>query len=343
MTASSVDSKILFVHPDPSDQVTPFIKQDLLFLRKWYSVEELSLNSFSHIFRDTISSPSVWKSVLHSDAVFGWFGWCAPVFIIASILGKPSVIVSGGADVVSLPEIGYGLDRSIKWRYYLKTLGLRLAKRVLAFSESSRRDLLCLPGIKSNRVQTLYLCVDTNHFKPSGTKKRQVLTVGYINEPNFRRKGFHTFLEAAKLTPEIPYRIAGKIEHKSIADKIRSMSPPNVAFLGELDDEQLLAEYQSAKVYAQLSHHEGFGVAIAEAMACECVPVVTNKGSIPEVVGNTGFYVEVDNPVATSKAIKQAIFSNDDVKGNMARQRVVELFPISKREEGIKSVIETLI
>ena len=66
----------------------------------------------------------------------------------------------------------------------------------------------------------------------------------------------------------------------------------HIEFTGFVTDDELLGWYQRAKVYCQLSYYESFGMAAAEAMLCECVPVVTRKGALPEVVGETGFYVE---------------------------------------------------
>ena len=105
-----------------------------------------------------------------------------------------------------------------------------------------------------------------------------------------------------------------------------------------------MAEYQQARVYAQLSAHEGFGMALAEAMACECVPVVTTRGSIPEVVGDTGVYVEVEDPIAAGKAIKRVIKdSNSELLGKQARQRIIDLFPISKRKNKLRTIIEATV
>lgn len=343
MPAPLRSRKILFVHPDPIDFITPFIKQDSLFLQQWYTVEELSLYPFKHFYQDVLRSPAVWRAVARHDAVFCWFGSCTPVVIIATLLKKPSVIVAGGADVVSVPEVKYGLDRRDKLRLYLWTLGYKLAQRVLLFSESSRQELLKLPGMPTKRAETLYLGIDTKYFKPQGQKKQRALTISYISENNLRRKGLQTFIEAAHLTPHVQFRLGGKVIEEDAVEKINLLAPTNVNFLGFLDDQQLRSEYQQASVYAQLSFHEGFGVALAEAMACECVPLVTNRGSIPEVVGDTGIYVPVEDPAATSEAIQQILSTQDNKQGQRARQRIIELFPMSNREKGLKAVMEAVL
>jgi len=341
MTSPWKQHKVLFVHNDnPKDPLSSFFLHDIDILQQYYEVEVLSLYPYKHGHLDALASPAVWKAVMRNDAVFGWFGSSAPVVMMASLLRKPSVIVAGGADVVYVPEIDYGLNPARKIAYTVYRLGYRLARRVLLFSESSKQDYLRLPGSDPERAQRLYLGVDSDHFHPSGEKRPQVLTISYIAESVIRRKGILTLLNAARLTPEIPYRIAGLVLDREEEQKLIAFAPPNVAFLGYLSDEQLLREMQSSKVYAQLSYHEGFGMAVAEAMACGCLPVVTNRGSLPEVAGDAGYYVPVDDAAAAAAAFRAAIAEGDATKGDQARQRIMDLFRPSDREFGIHAVME---
>lgn len=343
MSSTEALRTVLFVHnDDPRDPLSSFFQQDIDILRKNYMVEVLSLYPYGHGHLDAIISPSVWKAVLRSDAVFGWFGSSAPVVLMASLLRKPSVIIAGGVDVVYVPEIDYGLNPKRRASYTLYRLGYRLAREVLLFSESSRQDFLRLPGVRKDRARTLYLGVDTAHFRPQGDKKRQVLTLSYITETSLRRKGIMTFLEAARQTPDIAFRIAGLVQDRDAVRKIVDAAPANVSFLGYLTSEQLLREMQTSAVYAQLSYHEGFGMAVAEAMACGCIPVVTDRGSLPEVVGDTGYYVPVNDPVAAAEAFRTAIEASTD-RGSEARQRIIERFRPADREKAIHQVMEELL
>ena len=78
-------------------------------------------------------------------------------------------------------------------------------------------------------------------------------------------------------------------------------------------------------------------------MACECTPIVTERGSLPEVVGDTGFYVPAEDPRATSSAIRRIIADKNNTRGKLARQRIVDLFPIAKREQGLKATMEAIL
>ena len=74
-------------------------------------------------------------------------------------------------------------------------------------------------------------------------------------------------------------------------------------------------------------------------MACGCVPVVTERGALPEVVGDTGYYVPYGNAKAAAEAIEKALSSRN---GLDARMRVEEKFSQKRREEGLLSLLESL-
>ena len=94
-------------------------------------------------------------------------------------------------------------------------------------------------------------------------------------------KGLDIFVKAAAHLPrgEIfglrPFRDDDKETLKSI------QSSNNVELRGYVDQDELISYYQKAKIYCQLSYRESFGVALAEAMACGCVAVVTDRGAPP--------------------------------------------------------------
>ncbi|OQX71916.1 MAG: hypothetical protein B6D62_00865 [Candidatus Cloacimonas sp. 4484_275] len=133
--------------------------------------------------------------------------------------------------------------------------------------------------------------------------------------------------------------LVGKFMDDSI-EYLRSIAAENVEFTGFVEFEKLSEFYQKAKVYVQVSAHEAFGLSLAEAMLCECVPVVTRRGAIPEVAGENGFYVDFDNPQKTAAAILQAMNSE---KGKEARQHILKNFCLKEREEKIVKAINEIL
>jgi len=121
--------------------------------------------------------------------------------------------------------------------------------------------------------------------------------------------------------------------------RARSRATTNVYFPGFVSVNDLVQYYRRAKVYAQLSHTEAFGCALVEAMACECTPVVVDRGALREVVGDAGFYAHYNDPVSIAHAIRDAL---DSGKRNKVRDRVKSFFSLEKRETELISALNGL-
>jgi glycosyltransferase involved in cell wall biosynthesis len=59
-----------------------------------------------------------------------------------------------------------------------------------------------------------------------------------------------------------------------------------------VDDSQLVALYQRARVFVFPSRYEGFGFPVLEAMACGCPVITSNASSLPEVVGDAALLAD---------------------------------------------------
>jgi glycosyltransferase involved in cell wall biosynthesis len=96
---------------------------------------------------------------------------------------------------------------------------------------------------------------------------------------------------AASRLPDVRFVFVGKWHDDAIAE-LRAIASENVEFTGWLSDEELRDMYRRAAVYVQASRHEGFGLAVAEAMLAGCVPVVMGVTAMPEVVGDAGVLID---------------------------------------------------
>src|SRR5438093_13281517 len=122
---------------------------------------------------------------------------------------------------------------------------------------------------------------------------------------------------------------------------MKSIASPNVTFTGFLSDERLLDLLRKTSVYVQASTHEGFGCSLAEAMLCGCAPVVSDRGAIPEVVGDAGIYVEPHNPRSIGEGIRFA--ASQPVLGVRARERIVDLFPLEARRKALLATVAEML
>lgn len=181
--------------------------------------------------------------------------------------------------------------------------------------------------------------LDHVNFNCSGLKKgkNKVITVSSINKWYIYRKGLVQFVESAKYLPNYNFYLVGKYDD-SISE-LKKKSPDNVHFTGYLSDTELVKLYCSSDVYCQLSVYESFGYALAEAMLCGCVPVVTRNASLPEVVGDAGYYLEKSTPDHIAIKIKEASISK---MGDKAREQIVNNYSIEKMKSDFLKIIQNI-
>jgi glycosyltransferase involved in cell wall biosynthesis len=277
------------------------------------------------------------KLVRGSDVVFQWFATPAAPVVAARLCRKPSIVVAGGYDVAAMREIGYGLMLGRRTRL-MGTLTLRLADRVLAFSEFAQREVK--RWAPNANVGVAYLGLSIQDY-PRGTRPRsQVVTVGAVCHDYLERKGLTTFARASRLLPEVPFVLVGKHLEPSAVGKLRELGGENLKLTGYLPDSDLRRVLQESAVYAQLSLHEGFGFAVAEAMLSGCTPVVTSAGALPEVVGDCGLVIAPGDERVAAKAISSALSNSPAHDG---RSRIVERFSIERRKDLLRSETASLL
>jgi alpha-1,3-rhamnosyl/mannosyltransferase len=84
-------------------------------------------------------------------------------------------------------------------------------------------------------------------------------------------------------------------------------APRDVTWLGEVDDAELARLYRGARCLVYASLYEGFGLPVAEALACGC-PVVTSRDSpMQEVAGADATYVDPLDVGSIREGIGQAV------------------------------------
>ncbi|MFO7540308.1 MAG: glycosyltransferase family 1 protein, partial [Chloroflexota bacterium] len=80
-----------------------------------------------------------------------------------------------------------------------------------------------------------------------------------------------------------------------------------VRHLSGIFDETLAHLYQAAGVLVTPSHYEGFGLPALEAMHSGCPVIVSNRGSLPEVVGAAGLLLEPDDVSGWAEALARVL------------------------------------
>ncbi len=173
----------------------------------------------------------------------------------------PLVVTVHDLAVLRHPEWFRGWSRRYSRAAVPRVVGA--ADRVIAVSEFTKRELVELLAVPPAKIRVVPNAVE-DVFTPEGPRADgdYVLAVGTL-EP---RKNLGRI--AAAVDGEL--RIAG-------ARGWGGVEPPaNVTWLGEVSDPELAALYRGARCLVYASLYEGFGIPVAEALACGC-PVVTSR------------------------------------------------------------------
>jgi glycosyltransferase involved in cell wall biosynthesis len=319
--------------------LSTFSSNDLKILRNHFHVRSLIATTFlvPEKGRDWLVFFRLIKGLLWTDVVYAWWVDLNAFFIVlfCKVFRKKCVFVVGGYEVAYLPKVNYGTLLNFTGRLEVKYV-LKYANKILAVSKFSKKEITQF--VVPREITLVYNGIDTKEFYPAIQKENMVLTVASrISQDTVENKRLDIFLRASKYLPNTKFVLVGKNTRKCI-ENLKKIGSPNVEFTGYLDYSSLLDYYQKAKVYCQLSAHESFGVALAEAMCCECIPVVARRAALPEIVDDTGFYVPYNDIKATINAIRKALTSS---KGLKARERIEKYFSFKERENRlIKEILD---
>lgn len=284
----------------------------------------------------------LWRQVRRHDLVYCWFASWHSFFpvLFARLQRKPSVVVIGGYDVASVPQAGYGSQRGGVSRFITRIV-MTCATRLLPFSEAAAVEAVTKAGAASEKCSVIYLGVHTQDCLPEHPREKIALSVGFICKENLLRKGLLPFVQASTLMPDVQFVHAGPCADNSV-EELRKAAGPNVSFLGFVSDDKLSDLFQRASVYVQASLHEGFGMSVAESMAAGCIPVTSQFGSLPEIVGDAGVYLTDVTPAEVAEGIKAGLRLSCETRVR-AQKRVRDLFSLGERERRLQAVLDALL
>jgi glycosyltransferase involved in cell wall biosynthesis len=170
---------------------------------------------------------------------------------------------------------------------------VRAASRVIAVSEFTKRELVELLAASPDKITVVPNAVE-DVFTPEGRRAEgdYALAVGT--------------LEPRKNLARIAAAVEGELRVVGAPGWGNVEPPANVTRVGQVGDEELAALYRGARCLVYASLYEGFGIPVAEAIACGC-PVVTSAGSaMAEFAGDDATYVDPTDVTSIRDGIARA-------------------------------------
>lgn len=216
----------------------------------------------------------------------------------------------------------------------------RGAQEIITDSHTSRADIVKHLRVPADKVTPILLAAN-ERFRP-GAADPAILAkyqlpdqyMLYLGSFDLRKNvptllHAYTYVEPA-LGDQYPLVLAGRPPVKysprfpDIPAIIQELHLVECVHLtGYVDEKDKPDLYRGAAVVAQLSSYEGFGLAPLEAMACGTPVVVSDRSSLPEVVGPAGFVVDPDNTQGVAGALI-ACAIQEDLASDLSAKGIVQ-------------------
>lgn len=188
------------------------------------------------------------------------------------------------------------------------------------------------------KIRTIPFGVDIEKFRPMPKKNlRKEKSIFFVSRLDrfHEYKGLSYLLQAVeRLAKEFPVVLrvaAGGELLEEYQSKVSSGALKNVVFLGPVNNDELVREYNECDVFAMPSTslaYEGFGMVALEAMACGKPVVVTTIAAVSEAVReyDAGKVINPMDVSALMVALREILFDPESGRemGLHARQWVEE-------------------
>ncbi|MDP2683590.1 MAG: glycosyltransferase family 1 protein [bacterium] len=200
---------------------------------------------------------------------------------------------------------------------------LRKADKIIAVSNSTRKDLQQIFNVSSKKIKVIYEGASVQKI-PVKSKQldslqrfnlgpKYILFIGTL----MPRKNIITLIRAykqlIKLEPgfgEYQLILAGAKGYKSedVFNEIKELKlKKHVKYLGYVTHNQKMDLIKKATCFTFPSSYEGFGLPVLEAMSLGTPVITSNTSSMPEVAGKAALLVDPENVQEITKALKRLL------------------------------------
>ena len=255
----------------------------------------------------------------------------APMNILPLRLPCPGIITMHDLAFLRFPDFFRPARRA--YQQWFTPRSARKAALIIAVSEHTRQDAIELLQIPEQRIRVIYPILADRFSLPCSAEAIQafrqrrhlpehmILFLATL-EP---RKNIIRLLDAYRLLKretDLPHTLvlagAQGWSMQTLEHHIQALGIANdIRLVGYVPEEEKTLWYHAADLFVYPSLYEGFGMPVAEAMACG-VPVVTsNVSSLPEVVGDDGIFgeraaltVDPHDTESLARTIQQGLSNN---------------------------------
>jgi len=196
----------------------------------------------------------------------------------------------------------------------------RLAKKIITVSHYAKNEICSYFNVSNDKINVIYSSADHMHsIKPDVSvfsdfpilvNNSYFFSLGSLS----KRKNFKWIVEYAKKNPHDTFAISGISIITGNADELNESLPKNIILLGYLDDSKVKALMEKCKAFILPSYYEGFGLTPLEALSCGAKIIISNAASLPEIYGNTAYYIDPFNTdIDLDELLEQNVDKPDEI------------------------------
>lgn len=248
----------------------------------------------------------------------------SPVNVLPERLPCASVVTVHDLAFVHYPQYFRPARRA--YQRIFTERSTRAATLVIAVSESTKRDLIERFDVPEDHIRVVYPAIDDD-FKPQpdgavldafrarhNLPPRYILFLGTL-EP---RKNVLGLVEAYARLRELdasvpPLVIAGAKGwyYQAVFERVNALRlQGHVTFAGYISRDEQPLWYAAADLFVYPSFYEGFGLPVAEALACGTPTITSSVSSLPEAGGSLAQLVDPTDSDSLAHAMRGVLADN---------------------------------
>lgn len=201
---------------------------------------------------------------------------------------------------------------------------IRKADVVITDSQFMAEELQSFASLPRSRIIPIPCGIDHEWFQPleNGIRLEQLRKLYklpwhfylFVGQPS-RQKNLGLVVRAyasGELNPEyrLPVVVAWDMRRSDLFQSTLALIEQTglkdvFRFIGYVRDEDMPPMYRAARALLYPSLYEGFGLPPLEAMACGTPVLVSNRASLPELVGNAALLIDATRPESLLEALQR--------------------------------------
>ena len=179
----------------------------------------------------------------------------------------------------------------------------------------------------------------------AGVEPRFLLTVGSVGRRKNQTQSIAAYARSGLAERGVRYVICGGKEpgHEEVREA--AARTPGVHLLDYVTDAELRWLYAQASGFVLMSHLEGFGMPVSEAVRHRLIPLVSDDGVLCEVAGEGALAADPYDPAAIARRMVALVdMSADERRERLARLEVtMERYDIAHFHKGWRALFRDVL